>query len=178
MSGQLSGWIDDTEHIYDTLEMAKCVCEHKGHWCGGVTKRAASEFEVHDGKDVQPAPGTGGVAVQSWLIEMTSDYAGRKLQWAEPTPGVNFGHMIRQDLRLEKAQCECELNLNCRGVSLVRPGVFQGQTSACLHECTSTKCAGHRNWVIGGYTCDDLSEAPRKPITAPPTVRAVEMCAF
>ena len=28
--------------------------------------------------------------------------------------------MIHQDMRLEKAMCECELNLNCRGVSLVR----------------------------------------------------------
>ena len=78
---------------------------------------------------------------------MDRDYAHRKKQWLGPLVGVSSGTIIRQDVRLEAALCKCELDPMCRAVALVRPGVFQGMGSACLEECDSPACAGHRNWV-------------------------------
>ena len=84
---------------------------------------------------------------QSWTLVMEGDKAARTQMWLGPLAGVSSGNMIRQDMRLETALCQCEVDQQCRAVALVRPGVFQSMASACLEECYSPACGGHRNWV-------------------------------
>lgn len=109
MVGQLGGWIDDTEHAFESLLIAKCFCEHKGHLCGGVTRRTVNGqdvYEVHQGRcnplSCHKHRLIGGRELaqqpdaESWLIFWDGqtpglrDWQTRGLQWVGPMPGRNY----------------------------------------------------------------------------------------